>query len=69
MQRVAFFFPAPQVAFGLELNALSDDQTPFPRAVTVVLEGMTKKRIPLMQVCMLLTSVLSSSLTGASAPP
>ncbi|XP_074885960.1 cholesterol 24-hydroxylase isoform X2 [Buteo buteo] len=38
-----------KVAFGLELNALSDDQTPFPRAVTVVLEGMTKQRIPLMQ--------------------
>ncbi|KFQ61486.1 Cholesterol 24-hydroxylase, partial [Pelecanus crispus] len=38
-----------KVAFGLELNTLSDDQTPFPRAVTMVLEGMTKTRIPLMQ--------------------
>uniref|UniRef100_A0A8D0KQL2 Cytochrome P450 family 46 subfamily A member 1 n=1 Tax=Strix occidentalis caurina TaxID=311401 RepID=A0A8D0KQL2_STROC len=38
-----------KVAFGLELNALSDDQTPFPHAVTVVLEGMTKTRIPLFQ--------------------
>lgn len=60
MQRVAAFFsPAPQVAFGLELNALSDDQMPFPHAVTVVLEGMTKMRIPFMRVCMHLTSVLS----------
>ncbi|KAK4822046.1 hypothetical protein QYF61_008855 [Mycteria americana] len=38
-----------KVAFGLELNALSDDQTPFPHAVTMVLEGMTKARIPLVQ--------------------
>ncbi|KFQ31184.1 Cholesterol 24-hydroxylase, partial [Mesitornis unicolor] len=38
-----------KVAFGLELNALSDDQTPFPRAVTLILEGMTKNRIPFVQ--------------------
>ncbi|NXO58821.1 CP46A hydroxylase, partial [Aramus guarauna] len=38
-----------KVAFGLELNALSDDQTPFPRAVTMILEGMTKTRIPFLQ--------------------
>ncbi|KAM6256090.1 cholesterol 24-hydroxylase [Spheniscus humboldti] len=38
-----------KVAFGLELNALSDDQTPFPHAVTVVLEGMTKMRVPFMR--------------------
>nr|XP_056706863.1 LOW QUALITY PROTEIN: cholesterol 24-hydroxylase-like [Euleptes europaea] len=35
-----------KVAFGLELNTLYDDQTPFPRAVTVVMEGMAKSRIP-----------------------
>ncbi|NXV74704.1 CP46A hydroxylase, partial [Atlantisia rogersi] len=38
-----------KVAFGLELNALSDDQTPFPHAVTMILEGMTKSRIPFLQ--------------------
>ncbi|XP_054683930.1 cholesterol 24-hydroxylase [Grus americana] len=38
-----------KVAFGLELNALSDDQTPFPHAVTMILEGMTKTRIPFLQ--------------------
>ncbi|XP_057254947.1 cholesterol 24-hydroxylase isoform X1 [Pezoporus wallicus] len=38
-----------KVAFGLELNALSDDQTPFPHAVTMVLEGMTKMRIPFLR--------------------
>jgi len=58
MQRVAAFL-SPQTAFGLELNALSNDQTPFPHAVTMVLEGMTKARIPLMQVGTHLASVLS----------
>ncbi|XP_010077240.1 PREDICTED: cholesterol 24-hydroxylase, partial [Pterocles gutturalis] len=38
-----------KVGFGLELNTLSDDQTPFPRAVTVILEGMNKARIPFVQ--------------------
>ncbi|XP_008936211.1 PREDICTED: cholesterol 24-hydroxylase, partial [Merops nubicus] len=38
-----------KVAFGLELNALRDDRTPFPRAVTLVLEGMTKARIPFLR--------------------
>ncbi|XP_027586690.1 cholesterol 24-hydroxylase [Pipra filicauda] len=38
-----------KVAFGLELNALSDDQMPLPHAVTMVLEGLTKSRIPLIQ--------------------
>ncbi|NXY46599.1 CP46A hydroxylase, partial [Ceuthmochares aereus] len=38
-----------KVAFGLELNALSDDQTPFPHAVTMILEGMTKARLPFLQ--------------------
>lgn len=59
MQRVGFFSPAPQVAFGLELNALSDDQMPLSRAVTVALEGMTKARIPFIRVCTVITSVLS----------
>ncbi|NXM06356.1 CP46A hydroxylase, partial [Tyrannus savana] len=38
-----------KAAFGLELNAVSDDQTPLPHAVTMVLEGLTKSRIPLIQ--------------------
>ncbi|XP_063188954.1 cholesterol 24-hydroxylase [Chroicocephalus ridibundus] len=38
-----------KVAFGLELNALSDDQMPLPHAVRMVLEGMTKARIPFLK--------------------
>ncbi|NXU48195.1 CP46A hydroxylase, partial [Turnix velox] len=38
-----------KVAFGLELNALSDDKMPLPHAVRMVMEGMTKARIPLLQ--------------------
>ncbi|XP_061854195.1 cholesterol 24-hydroxylase [Colius striatus] len=48
MNRVALDVIA-KVAFGLELNALSDDQTPFPRAVTMVLEGMTQARMPFIK--------------------
>ncbi|NXB70864.1 CP46A hydroxylase, partial [Donacobius atricapilla] len=35
-----------KVAFGLELNALSDDQTPLPNAVTKIMEGLNKARNP-----------------------
>ncbi|NXB53262.1 CP46A hydroxylase, partial [Leucopsar rothschildi] len=38
-----------KVAFGLELNALSDDQTPLPNAVTKVMEGLNKARVPFMR--------------------
>ncbi|OXB78983.1 UNVERIFIED_CONTAM: hypothetical protein H355_004526, partial [Colinus virginianus] len=38
-----------KVAFGLELNALRDDQTPFPHAVTMILKGMTEMRIPFVK--------------------
>ncbi|NXP15743.1 CP46A hydroxylase, partial [Thinocorus orbignyianus] len=38
-----------KVAFGLELNALNDDRMPLPHAVTMVLEGMTKARIPFLR--------------------
>ncbi|XP_060118766.1 cholesterol 24-hydroxylase-like [Heteronotia binoei] len=38
-----------KVAFGLELNTLHDYQTPFPRAVDLIAEGMTKIRIPFFQ--------------------
>ncbi|XP_069064402.1 cholesterol 24-hydroxylase-like isoform X2 [Pleurodeles waltl] len=38
-----------KVAFGLELNALHDDSTPFPRAITVVMKGMIEVRNPLSQ--------------------
>ncbi|NWY71414.1 CP46A hydroxylase, partial [Erithacus rubecula] len=38
-----------KVAFGLELNSLSDDQTPLPNAVTKVMEGLNKARVPFMR--------------------
>ncbi|NWV43453.1 CP46A hydroxylase, partial [Grantiella picta] len=38
-----------KVAFGLELNALSDDQTPLPNAVTKIMEGVNATRIPLIR--------------------
>lgn len=49
-----FFSPSPQIAFGLELNALSDDRTPFPHAVTMIMKGMTEMRIPFVKVSVLL---------------
>ncbi|NXB12080.1 CP46A hydroxylase, partial [Cnemophilus loriae] len=38
-----------KVAFGLELNALSDDQMPLPNAVTKIMEGLNNARIPFIQ--------------------
>ncbi|NXQ33397.1 CP46A hydroxylase, partial [Alaudala cheleensis] len=38
-----------KVAFGLELNALSDDQTPLPNAVTKIMEGLNKARVPFIR--------------------
>ncbi|OWK60265.1 cholesterol 24-hydroxylase [Lonchura striata] len=38
-----------KAAFGLELNALSDDQTPFPNAVTKIMEGLNKARDPFIK--------------------
>nr|XP_016851458.1 PREDICTED: cholesterol 24-hydroxylase isoform X2 [Anolis carolinensis] len=38
-----------KVAFGLELNTLHDEQTPFPHAVNLVMKGMTNARIPLFR--------------------
>ncbi|XP_062433098.1 cholesterol 24-hydroxylase isoform X2 [Rhea pennata] len=38
-----------KIAFGLELNTLNDDQTPFPHAVTMIMKGMTEMRIPFVQ--------------------
>ncbi|XP_070608534.1 cholesterol 24-hydroxylase isoform X1 [Erythrolamprus reginae] len=35
-----------KVAFGLELNTLHCDQTPFPHAFTMVMKGMSKGRNP-----------------------
>uniref|UniRef100_A0ABM5FBG2 Cholesterol 24-hydroxylase-like isoform X1 n=1 Tax=Pogona vitticeps TaxID=103695 RepID=A0ABM5FBG2_9SAUR len=35
-----------KVAFGLELNTLHDDQTPFPHAVNMVMRGMGEGRNP-----------------------
>ncbi|XP_014451951.2 cholesterol 24-hydroxylase isoform X1 [Alligator mississippiensis] len=36
-----------KVAFGMELNALHDDQTPFPHAVTMIMKGTSEIRLPL----------------------
>ncbi|XP_078518194.1 cholesterol 24-hydroxylase-like [Lissotriton helveticus] len=38
-----------KVAFGLELDALHDDSTPFPRAITMVMKGMIEIRNPISQ--------------------
>nr|XP_006123832.1 cholesterol 24-hydroxylase isoform X1 [Pelodiscus sinensis] len=38
-----------KVAFGVELNALHNDQTPFPHAVTMVMKGMREIRVPLVK--------------------
>ncbi|NWJ11113.1 CP46A hydroxylase, partial [Crypturellus undulatus] len=35
-----------KIAFGLELNTLNDDQSPFPKAVTMIMKAMTETRIP-----------------------
>ncbi|XP_056401207.1 cholesterol 24-hydroxylase-like isoform X2 [Hyla sarda] len=36
-----------KVAFGLELRSLQDDQTPFPRAISLVMQGVAETRNPL----------------------
>ncbi|XP_053553451.1 cholesterol 24-hydroxylase isoform X2 [Bombina bombina] len=36
-----------KVAFGMELNSLHDDQTPFPRAISMVMKGLSEARNPL----------------------
>uniref|UniRef100_A0A670HVS7 Cholesterol 24-hydroxylase n=1 Tax=Podarcis muralis TaxID=64176 RepID=A0A670HVS7_PODMU len=38
-----------KVAFGLELNTVYDDQTPFPRAIYMTLQGLSKSRIPFFE--------------------
>ncbi|XP_040268459.1 cholesterol 24-hydroxylase-like [Bufo bufo] len=38
-----------KAAFGMELNSLHDDQTPFTRAITTVMKGMVEARDPLVQ--------------------
>ncbi|KAM6461419.1 cholesterol 24-hydroxylase isoform 1-T1 [Liasis olivaceus] len=48
LRRVALDIIA-KVAFGLELNTLHSDQTPFPRAVTMVMKGLSKARNPFFQ--------------------
>ncbi|XP_056403228.1 cholesterol 24-hydroxylase-like isoform X4 [Hyla sarda] len=35
-----------KVAFGMELNSLHDDQTPFPKAISTVMKGMVEIRNP-----------------------
>ncbi|XP_075700336.1 cholesterol 24-hydroxylase-like isoform X2 [Rhinoderma darwinii] len=36
-----------KVAFGMELKSLQDDQTPFPRAISLVMQGVAETRNPL----------------------
>ncbi|XP_069493937.1 cholesterol 24-hydroxylase-like [Ambystoma mexicanum] len=38
-----------KAAFGMELNSLNDDQTPFPRAISSVVKGMYEQRIPFLK--------------------
>ncbi|XP_053132971.1 cholesterol 24-hydroxylase-like isoform X2 [Hemicordylus capensis] len=38
-----------KAAFGMDLNTLQDDQAPFPRAVAMVMIGMSNKRMPLFE--------------------
>ncbi|KAG8126483.1 hypothetical protein E2320_021567 [Naja naja] len=49
MSDPAHFSQYYQVAFGLELNTLHCDQTPFPHAFTMVMKGLSKKRNPFFQ--------------------
>lgn len=38
-----------KVAFGMEMNSLHDDQTPFPRAISMVMRGVGETRNPLIK--------------------
>ncbi|XP_068110470.1 cholesterol 24-hydroxylase-like [Hyperolius riggenbachi] len=38
-----------KVAFGMELNTIDDDQTPFPRAVSLAMRGLMEIRDPLFK--------------------
>uniref|UniRef100_A0A8C8RWD0 Cytochrome P450 family 46 subfamily A member 1 n=1 Tax=Pelusios castaneus TaxID=367368 RepID=A0A8C8RWD0_9SAUR len=38
-----------KVAFGMELNTLHNDQTPFPHAVSMVMKGMHETRMPFVK--------------------
>ncbi|XP_069493934.1 cholesterol 24-hydroxylase-like isoform X2 [Ambystoma mexicanum] len=38
-----------KVAFGMELNALHDDSTPFPQAISMIMKGTIEMRNPFVQ--------------------
>ncbi|KAG8449139.1 hypothetical protein GDO86_015987 [Hymenochirus boettgeri] len=38
-----------KVAFGMEINSLHDDQTPFPRAISLVMSGTVASRDPFLK--------------------
>ncbi|KAM5129025.1 cholesterol 24-hydroxylase-like [Mantella aurantiaca] len=38
-----------KVAFGMNLNAIDDDQTPFPRAISLVMRGLVEMRNPFVR--------------------
>lgn len=39
-----------QVAFGLELNTLHDESTPFPHAMSTIIKGLGQSRNPSFKV-------------------
>ncbi|KAG8449138.1 hypothetical protein GDO86_015986 [Hymenochirus boettgeri] len=38
-----------KAGFGIELNSLNDDQTPFPRAISLVMKGTVEMRNPMIK--------------------
>ncbi|KAM8921100.1 cholesterol 24-hydroxylase-like [Pelodytes ibericus] len=38
-----------KVAFGMELNSLEDEETPFPQAISLVMRGLVETRNPLVK--------------------
>uniref|UniRef100_A0A6I8QHN4 Cholesterol 24-hydroxylase n=1 Tax=Xenopus tropicalis TaxID=8364 RepID=A0A6I8QHN4_XENTR len=38
-----------KVAFGMELNSLNDDLTPFPKAISLVMKGIVEMRNPMVR--------------------
>ncbi|XP_069493936.1 cholesterol 24-hydroxylase-like [Ambystoma mexicanum] len=39
-----------KVAFGLDINSLQDDQTPFPKAISMLMKGLTSTREPFIRL-------------------
>ncbi|XP_073465775.1 cholesterol 24-hydroxylase-like [Aquarana catesbeiana] len=41
-----------KVAFGMDLNSIDDDQTPFPQAISLVMRGLVEMRNPFIRFSM-----------------